>query len=147
MKIDQLMWTAADFECMNVLINDNDNDNDNVNVNDNDHVTDKLFLNKPFAIGYNLVKNLEYENLNLEKDGYIKYFGEDCVDKFTKEMLERESYLKNYFINELEINLDTISENYDQSTCWLCEKQFKPKDVKQKPVVKDHCQLTASLEA
>ena len=26
MKIDPPMWMAADFECMNVLINDNDND-------------------------------------------------------------------------------------------------------------------------
>ena len=37
MKIDPPMWIAADFECMNVPINDNDNDN----------VTDKLFVNKP----------------------------------------------------------------------------------------------------
>ena len=45
-------------------------------------------------------------------------------------MLEIESYMKTYFKNELEINLDTIPENYDQTACWLCEKEFKPKDVK-----------------
>ena len=49
MKIDPPIWMAADFECMNVLINDNDNDND--------HVTDKLIVNKPVAKGYNIVKN------------------------------------------------------------------------------------------
>ena len=110
MKIDPPMWIAADFECMNIPINDNNNNNDD------DNVTDKLFVNKPVAIRYNIVKNLDYDNLNLEKDGYIKYF-EDCVEWFINEMLEIESYMKTYFKNELEINLDTIPENFDQSTC------------------------------
>ena len=127
MKIDPPMWIAADFECMNIPIIDNDNVNDNDNDDDNsknddnnnanvhDHankgVTDKLFVNKPVAIGYNIVKNPNYENLKLEKDGFIKYFGEGCVEWFIKEMLEIEGYEKTYFKNELEINLDTISEN------------------------------------
>ena len=148
MKIDPPMWIAADFECMNLPINDNNNDDDtnddNVNVIDhnNNGVTDKLFVNKPVAIGYNIVKNLDYDNLNLEKDGYIKYFGEVCVDWFVNETLEIESYLKTYFESELEINLDTIPKNYYQTTCWLCEKEFKPKDEKENPIVKDHCHLT-----
>ena len=79
MKIDPPMWIAADFECMNIPIIDNDNNNDNVNDNDddnddnsknddnknanvNDHdnkgVTDKLFIDKPVAIRYNIVKIL-----------------------------------------------------------------------------------------
>ena len=120
MKIDPTMWIAADFECMNIPIIDNDNN----------YVTDKLFVNKPVAIAYNIVKNPYYENLNLEKEGYIKYFGKDCVEWLISEMLEIEGYMKNYFKNELEINLDTIPENYDQSTCWLCEREFKLKDVK-----------------
>ena len=49
MKIDPPMWIAADFECMNFPNNDNDNDN----------ATDKLFVNKPVAIGYNIVKTLD----------------------------------------------------------------------------------------
>ena len=86
MKIDRPMWIAADFECMNIPIIDNDND----------HVIDKLFINKPVGIGYNIVKNPENENLTLEKDGYIKYFGEDCVDWFINEMLQIESYMKTF---------------------------------------------------
>ena len=120
MKKDPPMWIAADFECMKIPINDKDNNG----------VTDKLFVNKPVAIGYNIVKNPEYDKLNLEKDGYIKYFDENCVEWFVNEMLEIESYMKTYFENELEINLDTIPENYYQTTCWLCEKEFKPKDEK-----------------
>ena len=46
LRIDPPMWSAADFECMNIPIIDNDDDN----------VTDKLFENKPVAIGYNIVK-------------------------------------------------------------------------------------------
>ena len=41
---------------------------------------DKLFVRKPNAIGYVIVRNPDYENLNLEKDGYINCFGEDCVE-------------------------------------------------------------------
>ena len=34
---------------------------------------------------------------------------------------------------------------YDQSTCWLCEKEFKLNDVKENPIVKDHCNLTGKF--
>ena len=139
MKIDPPMWIAAGFECMNIPINDNNNDNVN------NRVRDKLFINKPLAIGYNIVKNSDYDNLNLEKDGYIKHFGEDCVEWFVNEMLEIESYMKTYFKNELEINPDKKPENYDPATCWLCEREFKLKDIKENPIVKDHCHLTGKF--
>ena len=84
MKIDPPMWIAADFDCMNIPTNDNDNDN----------VTDKLFVNKPVATGYNIVKSPDYDNLKLEKDGYIKYFEEDCVEWFINDMSEIESYME-----------------------------------------------------
>ena len=103
MKIDPLMWIAAVFECMNIPIIDSDNNNVTVNFS----------VNKPVALCYNIVKNPDYENLNLEKDGYIKYFVEDWVEWFISEMLEIEGYMKIYFKNELEINLDTIPENWD----------------------------------
>ena len=147
MKIDPPMWIAADFECMNIPINNNNNNNDNVNVNDHDNngATDKLFVNKPVAIGYNIVKHPDYDNLNLEKDGNIKYFGDDCVEWFISEMLEIEGCKKNCFKNELEINLDTIPKNLDQNTCWLCQKDFKLEDVKENPVVKDHCHISGKF--
>ena len=131
MKIDPTMWIAADFEYMNVPINDNGNDNDN----NNNHVTDKMFVSKPVAIGCNIF-NPDYGNFNLEKDSFIKYFGEDCVEWFNNEMLETEGYLKNYFKSELEINFDTVPESFDQSTCWLCENEFKLKGVKKIQLLK-----------
>ena len=113
MKIDPPIWIAADFECMKIPVNDNNTNNNDENNNDqdNDNVTDKLFVNKPVAISYNIVEHPDYDNLNLEKDGYIKYYGEDCVEWFINEMLEIESYMKTYFKNELEIDPDTIPEN------------------------------------
>ena len=72
MKIDPPMWVAADFECMKIPINNNNNNDDNVNDHDNNGVADKLLINKPVAIGYNIVQNPDYDNVNLEKDGYIK---------------------------------------------------------------------------
>ena len=80
----------------------------------------------------------------MERDGYIKNFGEDCVEWFINEMLEI-GYIKNYFKNEIEINLETIPKKYDQTTCWLCEKEFKLKDERENPVVKDHCHLTGKF--
>ena len=133
MKIYPPTRIADDFECMNIPINDHDDD---------DNVTDKLFVNKPVAIGHNIVKNLDYENLILEKDGYIKYCGEDCAEGFKNEMLEIEGHMKNYFKSELEIILDTMPENYDQTTCWLYEKEFNLKDIKENPIAKGHCHLT-----
>ena len=64
-----------------------------------------MFVNKPVAIGYNVDKNLDYENLSLENDGYIKYFGGECVEWSISEMFEIEGYMKNDFQNELEIIL------------------------------------------
>ena len=58
MKIDPPMWIAVDFGWMNVLVSDNDNDIDTDNKNNdntNDSFTDKLFVNKPIAIGFNTV--------------------------------------------------------------------------------------------
>ena len=39
-------------------------------------------------------------------------------------------------------NFDTIPENYNQTTCWLCEKEMSPKDLKDNPIVRDPCHLT-----
>ena len=41
--------------------------------------------------------------------------------------------------------LINFQKNYNQNTCWLREKEFKPKDVKENPVVKDPCHLTGKF--
>ena len=36
-------------------------------------------------------------------------------------------------------------KKYDQTTCWLCEKDFILKEVKENTVVKDHCHPTGKF--
>ena len=122
MEKDPPIGMAAEFESLNVLINDNNN----VNVNDNDIVTDKWFVNKPFIKGYNIVKNPDYENSNLEKDGYTKCL--DCVEWFMR-CWKKKVIWKNFSKKEIEFDSNPIPKNYDQTTCRLCEKEFKLKDV------------------
>ena len=44
------------------------------------------------------------------------------------ELLEIETYMKNHFKNDVEINPDTIPKTYRENKFWLFEKQFE-KDV------------------
>ena len=81
----------------------------------------------------------------MEKDGFIKYFHEDCVEWLTNELLGKDGYIKICFENKIEIILDTVPKSYDQSTCCLCEKEFKLEDVKERPVNKDQCHLTGKF--
>ena len=111
-KTDSPTWNSVDFEYMNTPLDD-DNQLDSNKM---------LFLNKPIALGYNKVKNSDYENLKLEKQGYNKHFDEDCVEKIKTEMSKIESHIENHFKNEIESSLDTIPENYKTIICWLCTK-------------------------
>ena len=59
----------------------------NIPVESNSNIImDKLLLHKEDAIGSIKVKNLDYDNLILETEGYIEYFGEHCVALFISEM-------------------------------------------------------------
>ena len=119
MKIDPPMWNTVVFECMNVPL-----ESDNGNVS-----REKLFLSKSVAIGCNIIKNPDYDNLNLGKKVTNKNCGEDRVEWFMNDMLEMEAYMKKFFKNDSERNPDTIfacvanadSKNRALSTnkCWL----------------------------
>ena len=79
-----------------------------------------------------------YWYLEIEKHGYKTYFGEDCVECFTNEMLEIETYMKQLFENnitsskgsdeKLEIELKPITKSegeYENNRCRLCETDVK----------------------
>ena len=95
MKIDPPIW-ITDFECMNVPIE---------SANENESM-EKLFVNKPVAIGYYKLKNSGYDNLKLENEGHVKCFREDCVEWFINEMLEIQTHMKGFFKTEIEVNLE-----------------------------------------
>ena len=65
MKTVTPTWSAADFECMNKPVDDQVDSNK------------KLFASQPVAIGFNVVKNSCYDNLNIATNGYYIFFGED----------------------------------------------------------------------
>ena len=70
MKLHQQKWIAADFEGMNVPwepTSENDVRNANCTQSLHDNFVEKLFVNKPFALGYNIFKKSYCCNLSLEK--------------------------------------------------------------------------------
>ena len=44
-----------------------------------------------------------------KKNGFVKRFGENCVDSFVNEMLEMESYLKYYTKKKLKTLIEKIT--------------------------------------
>ena len=95
------IWIAADFEGKNIPVDDNQVDENADAMSHAGSDNKKLSVSKPVAIGYIVVKNSYNDNLNLEKDSYNKYFGEDCAEGFINEMLEIETYLKKYFKTDI----------------------------------------------
>ena len=89
-----------------------------------DDFTGNLFVNKPVVKSYIIVKHRYYDNVNLEKDFHVNFFGEDCVECFVNEILEIDTFMKQYFENEIERNPNTIGD-YDETKYRLCEKDFK----------------------
>ena len=73
-KKHQPMWMVADFECMNVPVDENRVDSSADSMTQAGFSNKKLFINKPVARGFNIVKKEYHDNLNFEKNGYNKYF-------------------------------------------------------------------------
>ena len=131
MKRDPPMKITADFEFMNRPLE---------SANENDSMK-KLFVNKPVAIGYNMLKSSGYDNIILEKDWHIRYCGEECVEWFINEMLEIGTYMKKFFENDMKLKPDTLNA-YVAKKCWLCEKENNTEDQTENPIAKDPCHLT-----
>ena len=84
------MWIAVYFECMNVPLRSTTGGevlNANCRQSLRDDFMEKIFVNKPVALRFEKPKKSYYNNRKLEKIGYIKYFGEVCVEWFIGEML------------------------------------------------------------
>ena len=90
---------------------------------------EKLFLSKSVAIGCNIIKNPEYDKINLGKKVNNEYFGEDRVEWFMNDMLGMEAYMEKFFKKDIERNPDTIftcvanadckSRARSANKCWL----------------------------
>ena len=113
MKTDPPMWIAAKFKGMSIPVDDNQGNSNK-----------KLFLSKPVAVGYGIVKNPQYDNGNLGKEGYHNFSVEDCFERFINEMLEIETNMYNNFKNIIDIIPETIPKNYEEKICWSFERAF-----------------------
>ena len=89
MKINLPMWITANFECIDVPL-ESANENDSMENGNKDRCrsANKMFVNKPVAVGYNSLKSSDHGNLNLGKEGYNKYFVEDCIEWFINDMMD-----------------------------------------------------------
>ena len=81
-------------------------------------------VDKSVALDYYIIKNAKKDNPKFEGAGYIKYFGEDCVECFITGMLEIKTYKKKLFKNHRNLYLDTIISCF-ANKCWLCGKEFR----------------------
>ena len=91
MKTDPPKWIEADFEFLNVPVDELQVVSDADSLSHAGSTNEKFLVSKSVAIDYIIVKNPQYENLNLEKTGYEKQFGENCVELSVNEMLEMET--------------------------------------------------------
>ena len=107
------IWITADFECRNTPLTDPQRK--------------AIPLSKPVEVvkRFDKIKNLFQENLKLEKHGYNKKIGEDCVECFSNAMLEIETFMKYYFESRIELKPYTIPFIYEKDCWWLDEKEFE----------------------
>ena len=100
MEIHRLMLVAVDFERWRVpLDSTSENDFRNAICTQSlyEDLMEKLSVNQPITLGYNIIKNPSYDNLILEIEVYIKHFDENCVEWLVNEILAIETYRKNCF--------------------------------------------------
>ena len=95
-ELDTPLRITVKFEHMNVLVrNGNYQPSPLMESENGSDSIEKLFVKKLAGIFSNLLKNPGYDKLSLGKEGYNKDSGEDCVERFQKEMLEIEAYMTN----------------------------------------------------
>ena len=59
----------------------------------------------------------------MKKRGNFQYFGEDCVEGFTNEMSEKETWRKIYFETDFKKDYDAISDCVFNERCVSCVKK------------------------
>ena len=71
---------------------------------------------------------------------------EKIVELFVIEMLENETFVKQYSEKKIEIICDTMYDcDNDENRCCLCEKEFKKEHEEENPVAQDLCRSTGNF--
>ena len=95
---------------------------------------------KHLPSGYSLFINCSFDATKNKLDCYK---GEDCMEKFCKDLREHAMKIINYERKEM-ISLTNEEKKYYemQKVCWVCKKEFNNDDNKKHNKVRDHCHYT-----
>ena len=94
-------------------------------------------INKHTPSGYSIFTHCSFD----ESKNKINYYrGDDCMNKFCKDLREHSTKIINYEKKKM-IPLTTKEEIYHnrQNVCYICKKEFHNNDKKK---VRDHCHYT-----
>ena len=128
MKLPFLIY--ADLECLLEKMSTCQN-------NPNKSFTTKI--NKHTPSGYSIFTSCSFD----ESKNKINYHrGDDCMEKFCKDLRERAMEIINYEKKRMASLTTEEKIHYDkQKICYICKKEFNNNDKKQQKV-KDHCHYT-----
>ena len=122
----------ADLECLLEKIDTCEND-------PNKSYTTKI--NKHIPSGYSIFTHCSFDE---SKNKLNYYIGDDCMEKFCKDLREHSTKVINYEKKKNIILTPEEKEDYDdQKVCYICKKEFDNNDNdKKQQKVRDHCHYT-----
>ena len=119
----------ADLECLLEKIDTCEND-------PNKSYTTKI--NKHIPSGYSIFKHCSFDK---SKNKLNYYRGDDCMEKFCKDLIEHSTKIINYKKRKIILLTTEEKKDYDdQKVCYICKKEFDNNDNDKK--ARDHCHYT-----
>ena len=102
--------------------------------------TEKKIKYKHLGYAWSLI--FSFDNA---KSKHYFYRGEDCIEKFCKDLKELGTEIINFFKKEMILLSNKDIKSYEkQNVCHICKKEFQDDD-KNKKKVRDHCHYTGKL--
>ena len=119
----------ADLECLLEKVDTCEND-------PNKSQTTKI--NKHIPSGYSIFTHCSFDE---SKNKLNCYRGDDCMEKFCKDLREHSTKIINYEKKKIILLTPEEKKDYDnQKVCYICKKEFDNNDNDKK--VRDHCHYT-----
>ena len=122
----------ADLECLLEKMDTCENDPNNSSTTK---------INKHIPSGYSIFTHCSFDK---SKNKLNYYIGDDCMEKFCKDLREHSTKIINYEKKKM-IPLTTKEEIYHnrQKLCYICKKEFDNNDNdKKQQKARDHCHYT-----
>ena len=124
----------ADLECLLEKVDTCKND-------PNKSQTTKI--NKHILSGYSIFTHCSFDE---SKNKLNCYRGDDCMEKFCKDLREHSTKIINYEKKKIILLTPEEKKDYDnQKVCYICKKEFDNNDNDKK--VRDHCHYTGKYRS